>query len=307
MCLVEDDFLKLPKGDVHNHLHLGANRADVKKKYGNIAPTFPLKYKGLDGMISFIQSDINRVIQSKDDIIFLMENAIETCINDNVVYLEASIDIGLSRFFDDSIDKLISTVAKLKEKYSITFKPDIGINKNYDSKKIFSDGIQCVNSNVFNGIDIYGQEKNQKLERFVELFQEASTKKIKKKVHIGEFSSPNSIEETINLLKPDEIQHGIRASESENTMQMLLGENIQLNVCPQSNIALGAVSDIKNHPIRKLYDYGIKITINTDDFLLFNTSLTTQYSELVKHDIFTLMELDSIRKNSLDISSNNIN
>lgn len=298
---LEAKIRQLHKSDVHNHLHLGGDLELLKRRYPNINLDIPLSYNGLDGMISFIQNDLNRFINSEQDVLFLMENAIRTSIEDNVTYLEASIDIGLVKFFDNSIDKLITLVNDLKDEYSsqITFEPDIGINKDYSIDKIYSDGIKCLNSTVFKGIDIYGKEKNQNLDKFVEIFAEAKKEGVKTKVHIGEFSDADSIEEAISLLKPHEIQHGIRAVDSENTMAMILDQNIQLNVCPQSNLALGATKNNTHYELRQLFDYGIKITINTDDFLLFNSSISNQYLNLIKKNIFSIEEINLIRKNSL--------
>jgi len=61
--------------------------------------------------------------------------------------------------------------------------------------------------------------------------------------------------------------------------------NIQLNVCSKRNISLGSVKNISEHPIRKLYDYGIKITVNTDNLLLFNSTIPDQYMDLMENNL----------------------
>lgn len=293
---------KLPKADVHNHLHLSGNIERLNQKYRDANITLPEYYEGFEGMMDFIQNKINKIMLTSSDVIFLMEIAIESSIEDHVEYLEASVDIGLTRFFNDSIESLIHEVSILKQKYAtqINFKPDIGINKNTPFETVYSDGIKCIESGVFNGIDLYGSEYNNELKDFVKLYHIAKGNNIKTKVHIGEFSDCQSIEAAIELLDPDEIQHGIKAAQSERTMDMIKNKEIQLNICPQSNIALKSVNNIMEHPIRKLYDYGIRITINTDDFLLFNSTLTDQYMNLLNHDIFSFEEIEVIRKNGFD-------
>lgn len=297
-----DKIHKLPKADVHNHLHLGGSIKLLKAKYPNSGLIIPGYYDGLDGMISFIYNRLNKVMLSSDDVIIFMENGIKSSINDNVQYLEASVDVGLAKFFDNSIEQLIEVVYNLRTKYKsqINFRPDIGINKDYSIDKVYSDGMKCIKSGVFNGIDIYGKESGRKLEGFVEIFKTAQGRNLKTKVHIGEFSNYQTIDEAITLLKPNEIQHGIKAANSEKTMNIIRDNNIQLNICPQSNISLGSVNNISEHPIRKLYDHGIKITINTDDLLLFNTTITDQYLELIENNIFSLEEIEIIRKNSFN-------
>jgi adenosine deaminase len=302
MKKVRDRIKALPKADVHNHLHLGGSLAMLKQNYRDVNISISKYYDGLEGMIDFINNHINTIMLSSDDMLFFMEMALENSISDNVKYLEASIDIGFVRFFNNSIEELLAVVQRLKDNYNpyIEFKPDIGINKDYVLDKVYADGLKCIDSGLFGGIDLYGRESNRRLDGFLEIFNHSKKNGLKTKVHIGEFSNCQTIEDTISLLHPTEIQHGIRATDSLATMKMIVDNDIQLNICPQSNISLGAVQSISEHPIRKLFDYGIKVTINTDDQLLFNASLSDQYIDLIEHQIFSFDEIDSIRKNGLN-------
>ncbi|MBV1924028.1 MAG: hypothetical protein KUG68_08380 [Flavobacteriaceae bacterium] len=295
-----DKIICLPKGDIHNHLHLGGSIKTFQKKYSDYNIRFPDNYNGLGGMIDFIYNDLNRAMLTGEDVIFFMENAIESSINDNITYLEASVDINLIRFFDQSLDNLLEVVRDLKKKYKnqINFCPDIGINKDLDIKQVYRDGTKCIQSGLFNGIDLYGQEVGKDLTSFVELYQEAEKNNLSKKVHIGEFSNHDTIDYAINILKPNELQHGINAVNSEETMNLILENNIQLNICPQSNISLGTVKNIAEHPIRKLFDYGIKLTVNTDDLILFDATVSDQLINLYENNIFSFEEIDLIRKNA---------
>ena len=293
---LRDKLLKLPKRDVHNHLHLGGSIARLKERLGKSDLEVPNYYDGLPGMIDFIKNKVNPYLNGRESVYFFMEMAIENAIADNVHCLEASIDIGLVSQFGNEIDSLIELVEKLKRNFSsrIVFKPDVGVNKDYPIKRAYSDALRCMESGIFNGLDIYGEEKNKDLAPFVELYGRARQLGLKTKVHIGEFSNHGTIDKAILLLQPDEIQHGIKAAGSDRTMQMIKDQNIRLNICPQSNISLGAVPDLQNHPIRILYDYGIDITINTDDYLLFGASITDQLLQLVDAGLFSPSEIEEI-------------
>ena len=76
-------------------------------------------------------------------------------------------------------------------------------------------------------------------------------------------------------------------------------KNIQFNVCPISNLMLCRVKDIKQHPIKKMYEHGLKVTINTDDQLIFENSLFDEYMLLYKENVFSIDQLNNIRLNSL--------
>ncbi|MFY9242108.1 MAG: hypothetical protein WAO74_03685 [Polaribacter sp.] len=295
-----NSFLKLPKADVHNHFHLGGSQKKLLEKYPNATISFPKKYDGLVGMIDFIYGNLNKIMVTKEDVITFMEISIESSIDDNISLLEASVDTNLARFFDGSIDSVITEVKRIKEKYKtkIDFRPDIGINKDLPLDKVYEYGNAFIESGIFNGIDIYGKEDNQNLKPFQELFETARKHNIKTKAHIGEFSDYKTIEETIELLNPDELQHGINAVQSEKTMDLILERNIRLNTSPQSNIALRAVRNLKEHPVRKLFDKGINVTVNTDDLILFDATVSDELHNLYKENIFSWEELKTIRMNA---------
>ena len=294
-----DYFQKLPKADVHNHFHLGGSQKRFFEKYPKATFTFPEKYDGLPGMIDFIYGHLNNHLTTPEDVINFMENSILSSIEDNVTLLEASVDVNLARFFNGSLKEVIKQTQLIKDKYKnkINFKPDIGINKDLPLEKVYEYGEQCIDSGVFNGIDLYGKEANQNLKPFVELFKTAEKNKIKTKVHIGEFSDAKSIIDVITSLNPDELQHGINTIHSSKAIDLILERNIRLNICPQSNVALGAVKNLETHPIRQLFDKGVKVCVNTDDLILFNATVSDELFNLYKNNVFSLDELDIIRKN----------
>lgn len=293
----------LPKADVHSHLHLAGSQKRFAERYPNANITFPSRYNGLSGMIDFIYGTLNKVMATSEDVTNFMDIAIQSAIDDNVKLLEASVDAGLARFFDNSIDAVIETVQTLQERYNseIDFKPDLGINKDLALEKVYSDGVKCIESGVFKGIDLYGQEVGKDLTPFVRLYDMAKDHGLKTKVHIGEFSDHFTIENTIKLLNPQELQHGIRAVDSKKTMDLILEKNIRLNMCPTSNLSLGAVTHLENHPVRKLFDHGIKVTINTDDLILFNATITEEYEKLWHSQLFTFEEIELLNSNALTL------
>lgn len=297
-----DTFFKLPKADVHSHLHLAGSQKRFTELYPKANINFPKTFNGLTGMIDFIYGHLNTIMVKGEDVKNFMEIAIQSAIDDNVTLLEASVDLNLARFFDDNIETVIEVTHELKDKYKadVDFRPDLGINKDLEIEKVYSNGIKCLESGVFYAVDLYGQEVGKDLNPFIKFYDKAKELGLKTKVHIGEFSDAKSIEHTINLFKPDELQHGIRAVDSEATMDLIARNNIRLNICPSSNLLLGAVENLQHHPLRRLYDYGIKICVNTDDLILFDASMTDEFVKLYDIGIFTFEELDEIRENGFN-------
>ena len=97
-------------------------------------------------------------------------------------------------------------------------------------------------------------------------------------------------------LELDEVQLGIAAAGSSAVMRMLADNHIRLNVCPTSNVMLGRVDRLETHPIRKLYDAGVKVTVNTDDVLVFGKGVSEEFLGLHQAKVFNADELDAIRR-----------
>ena len=87
-------------------------------------------------------------------------------------------------------------------------------------------------------------------------------------------------------------------------MKKLKNKKIIFNVCPISNIKLKRINSIKNHPIKEMVQNGLLVTINTDDELIFENSIFDEYIQLYKNNVLSIAELDTIRKNSLNMFNN---
>jgi adenosine deaminase len=119
------------------------------------------------------------------------------------------------------------------------------------------------------------------------------------KAHVGEFGGADDIMMYSEELELDQIQHGIAAAESPQIMNWLAKHKIQLNVCPTSNVMLKNTKDYKSHQIRTLFDYGVPVTINTDDLLIFNSTVSQEYLYLYNAGLMTADELNIIRETGL--------
>ena len=127
----------------------------------------------------------------------------------------------------------------------------------------------------------------------------AEHKKYILKAHVGEFGDSKSVKNAVQKLNLNQIQHGINSVDSQKVMKLLKDKDIQLNICPSSNIYLKRASSYKNHPIKKLYKNGVKVSINTDDMIIFNNSVSQEYFNLYQNETLGIDELNEIRLNGL--------
>lgn len=124
------------------------------------------------------------------------------------------------------------------------------------------------------------------------------------KAHAGEFMPASFVELILDQLQVTRIQHGVRAIESAATVARLLRENIALDVCPISNLKLAVrgVPTLSAHPIRRLFDAGVTVTINSDDPFFFGNTLADEYYALHRHLGFTKLELVKIAAHGFRIA-----
>jgi adenosine deaminase len=120
--------------------------------------------------------------------------------------------------------------------------------------------------------------------------------------HAGEFAGPESVWDALHRLHADRIAHGVRSIEDPGLVELLRRQQTALDVCPTSNLRLGVYPDYAAHPLRRLWDAGLRITLGSDDPALFNTDLNQEYQVLVDHFGFQLDELEQVSLNGLQAS-----
>ena len=138
--------------------------------------------------------------------------------------------------------------------------------------------------------------------RFAEAFSRAGNAGLKRTVHAGESSGPQGVSDAILLLGADRIDHGVRAIEDPAVVDLLIDRNIPIGICPTSNIKLGVYESFEKHPLNRLLESGVKITINTDDPVLLNTTLVDEYLICQKTFGWSNSQLHQVAKNSIDAS-----
>jgi len=139
-----------------------------------------------------------------------------------------------------------------------------------------------------------------------ELFSRAFTRALQGDIgrvpHAGETAGPASIWDALKLLHAQRIGHGVRAIEDSRLIEVLQQQRIPLEICPTSNLRLGVYPDYATHPLRRLWDAGLLITIGSDDPPLFGADLNHEYQVLIDHFGFSAAELEQVSLNGLEVS-----
>ena len=141
------------------------------------------------------------------------------------------------------------------------------------------------------GIDLADSERNFPLREFVSPVMKAKEAGLKLTIHTGEDTPASFVRETIELTDPDRIGHGIHAIEDRNVIELIKERGITLEVNPWSNYLTNSVQTIEEHPLKKLFDLGVKVTINSDDPEVLETNINNEYR--IAHEILG-MSMDDI-------------
>ena len=290
------------KTDVHAHAFLSTRRENTERWLGYPLTKPPLKMKGLEGMHVYIDEALAPHLEHREGFEFIAVSAIDDAVQDGVVMLEMSLDIRLVKFYPDGLTELRSFIEILVERYreQIDLRPELGFARECaDDPKWMNLAYEAVELGLFQSIDLYSHQEACAPEAVKPLYRKARAAGMKLKAHVGEFGGAEEIRRTVEVLDLDEIQHGIAAAESVEIMRWLVENQIRLNVCPTSNVMLDAVPDLASHPIRILFDNGVSVTINTDDLMIFDQSVSEEYRNLYQADVFSAQELENIRRASL--------
>jgi adenosine deaminase len=144
------------------------------------------------------------------------------------------------------------------------------------------------------GIGIGGSEQEFPPEPFADVYNEARRLGFHTSAHAGEAAGAKSIWGAIRSLRVERIGHGTRAKEDEHLLDYLAEQQIPLEMCPISNVRTRVVDSIESHPIRRYFEHGIPVSVNTDDPKMFGNSLAEEFLLLEQKLGFSRLEIQSL-------------
>ncbi len=291
----------VPKSDLHNHCMLGGKASVINRFYGEKLKPFKAEKMGIEPLNNWITEVYKPYMERPGAFEKAVEAAFIQATYDGIKVLEMSMDGFFGTLFNVPVERMVNV---LKQYHAllvpgIDFRPELGFPKTLPLRTILKLIEPFLAFDYFRSIDLYDDENAQPLENFRELYRFTRKAGLKLKAHAGEFGDADSVRKAVEVLELDEVQHGIGAASSPEVMRWLANNGIRLNVCPESNIRLRRVKSYKTHPIRILFDHGVKVTVNTDDALLFRAGVSEQFLRLYRSGLFSPAELETIRLNGM--------
>ncbi|RPH60595.1 MAG: adenosine deaminase [Chloroflexi bacterium] len=152
------------------------------------------------------------------------------------------------------------------------------------------------------GIDLADSEWEHPIGEFIRPVLRAKDSGLKVTVHSGEDTPASAVVDTVRAVAPDRIGHGIHIIEDMEAVELIKEGGITLEVNPWSNYLTNSVRRIEEHPLKKLFDLGVKVTINSDDPEVLETNLNNEYR--IAHEILgmSMAELAACNRNAVQAS-----
>ena len=291
-----------PKADLHVHAIMGGSRDFIEARTGRRIAPLEGTLHSMREMDAWVGERVGDIFAGADGRALALEATFVQASQDGVTRIEVGEDVwGITLHNHSAVGVLdMLKTAHARGGPDVEWIPQMGLSRHCPVRALEFWMAPMLELGLFQTVDLSGDELAQPIEVFAPLYRRAKSAGLKLKAHVGEWGSADDVWRAVEVLELEEVQHGIAAAESPVVMRALAEAGVRLNICPTSNLKLGRVARIEEHPIRRLYDAGLKVTVNTDDVLMFGSSLSEEFLLLFQAGLMTAAELDEIRLAAFD-------
>jgi aminodeoxyfutalosine deaminase len=275
-----------PKIELHVHLE-GAVRAEsleeIARRNGRPLPNGLASLHRFRDFRHFIETFERRLgaLQTHDDFRRIVVEYAAEAASHGAVYIEGIFVPGLWRGLDT--DEVFSGYCdgaqEARELHGVEVRltPDVpGVYTPEEAEKIATFAVRYRERGVV-GLGLVGLDSDQTMRPFARAFAVAREGGVGAVPHAGEVAGPESVRGALDVVQAERIRHGIRAEEDPGLVRELAGRGTVLDVCPLSNLRLGVVASLAEHPLPRLVAAGVRCSVSTDDPAMFDTDLTRDY------------------------------
>ncbi len=310
---------KLPKAELHLHIEGSlepelmfrlAKKNDIAIPYQSIEELRrAYNFTNLQTFLDIYYAGAN-VLVTQDDFYDLTWEYILKCVEDNVIHTEIFFDPQTHTArgvpFETVITGIKTALDDAKTRYGITSCIIMCFLRHLSQAEAFETLEHALRfKEDIIGVGLDSAEWGNPPSKFKEVFERAKDEGFKLVAHAGEEADYSYVNEALDLLAIHRIDHGVQSIKSAALMQRLKEEQIPLTVCPNSNIELKVFASYKEHNIKALLDYGLNVSVNSDDPAYFKGYINQNFINLYEHlslseeDIVTLVK-NSFRSSFID-------
>lgn len=295
-----NQFFSLPKVELHRHLE-GSLRLttmlDIADRHG---VTVPVSMFNLSGLVQVQDQDpmtftnflekfktLRLFYKSPDVIHRVTQEAIEDAARDNIRYMELRFTpVALSRAegfpLHDVMDWVASSASESARKNNIKVGLIASVNR-HESPELAEQVAWLAAEHIKDGLvglDLAGNEAEFKAEPFRDIFKEAKQSGLHVTIHAGEWGPAENVREAIEVMGAERIGHGVRVLEDEKVVALAKERGTTFEVCVTSNYQSGVVKSLPEHPLPRMIEAGLNVTVNTDDPSVSRITLSHEYQHI---------------------------
>jgi len=292
----------MTRAELHLHLEGAVERETLKE----LDPTLnddelreALSYNDFAG---FIQSYVwvNRRLRGPADYALIARRLFERLAAQDIAYAEVTVSAGVILWKKQDVGAIFEALANEAARSPVPIRWILDATRQWGAEAaapVFDFAADHIRDGVV-AIGLGGIEAEGPALWFRDLYAKALDRGLRLTCHAGETTDAQSIWDAL-AIGSERIGHGIRAVHDEKLLAELRDRDIPLEVCISSNLRTGAVASLDIQPVRKLFDAGVPIILNTDDPALFECTLASEYDLAASAFGFTPDELDAVAANSL--------
>ncbi len=305
---------RIPKAEIHLHLE-GAIPTDALwqliEKYGGDASVpdaeaLERRFEYRD-FPHFIETWLwkNEFLREYEDFTWIAEAVARDLARQNVRYLEAFYSPPDFRHHGLETQRLTEAIrAGLSRVPEIEVALVADLVRNYGPERgarTLAEVAEVRDLGVF-GVGIGGSEEQYPPEPFAPVFAEARRLGLHTSAHAGEAAGAASVWGALRSLRVERVGHGTRAEEDPALLDHLAEHRIPIEMCPLSNVRTGVTASIETHPVRRYFERGLLVTVNTDDPKMFGNSLAEELRLLEEKLGFSRDEVRQVVLNAVEAS-----
>ncbi len=284
----------LPKVELHVHLDCSLSFEVVKRLLPGIdLETYQKQFTSggkCTDLKAYIELAISaiKLMQTKENLVLVTNDLVAQLAEDQVVYAEIRfaplqhLEQGLSP--EEVVATVCEALAKTNQSAGIKTNLILCTLRHYSAEESMATVklAEAFRDQGVVGFDIAADEAGYPIDAHQAAFAYARANKISCTAHAGEACGAESVRETLQVLRPQRIGHGVRSIEDKEVLQALLTQDIHLEICPSSNVVTSVVDTLEDHPVDQLYRQGISLSINTDGRALVDVNLAHEYEQLAR-------------------------
>lgn len=307
---------KMPKAELHIHIEGSfepelmfaiAKRNNINLKHNGVKELkSAYRFQSLQEFLDIYYAGADVLIH-KQDFYDITMAYLRKAHQENILHAELFFDpqTHTSRGIDFKtvIDGILEAMKDAKEELGISSLLILSFLRHLSEESAFNTLEQALAwKDQITAIGLDSTEIGNPPQKFEKVFQKAKELGFKTVAHAGEEGPASYIWDSLKLLHIDRLDHGNRSLEDENLVQELVKRDMALTICPLSNLKLQVVKQMELHPIKRMLDLGLKVTVNSDDPAYFGGYLNANFKAITESLDLNKQDLYQLARNSFEAS-----